>query len=122
MMTRCDGTEPDDAGKKVTFLYIAVSSPLDRSKRFTRVALPDKPVHSDTNSTSLGSNAAITPEDCPLTFPPPSLARYSFIQLSDWGVVKRTEMSNLQNGSKGDLTPGSLDCKSGILPRSVLYE
>ena len=29
-------------------LYSAVSSPLDRSKRFTLVAFPDRPVHSDT--------------------------------------------------------------------------
>ena len=31
------------------------------------------------------SHAAITCEDYSLTFPPPSLARYSFIQLSDLG-------------------------------------
>ena len=29
-------------------LYSAVSSPLDRSKRFTLFAFPDRPVHSDT--------------------------------------------------------------------------
>ena len=36
---------------KGLFLYSTVSSP---SKRFTRY-LPDRPVHSDTNSTSLGN-------------------------------------------------------------------
>ena len=36
-------------------LYSAVSSPLDRSMRFTRLALPCRPVHSDTNSASPGS-------------------------------------------------------------------
>ena len=34
-------------------LYSAVSRPLDRSKRFT-LSSPDIPVHSDTNSASLG--------------------------------------------------------------------
>ena len=41
--------------KKGMFLYSAVSSPLDRSKRFTLFAFPDRPVHSDTNSASPGS-------------------------------------------------------------------
>ena len=40
---------------KGMFLYSVVSSPLDRSKRFTLFALPGRPVHPDTNSTSLGS-------------------------------------------------------------------
>ena len=40
---------------KGSFLYSAVSSPLDRSKRFTLFALPDRPVHSDTISASPGS-------------------------------------------------------------------
>ena len=44
---------------KVWFLYSAVSSPLDRSKRFTLFALPGTPVHSDTNSASLGSILAM---------------------------------------------------------------
>ena len=35
-------------------LVYAVSSPQDRSKRFT-LYLPDRPVHSDTISASLGS-------------------------------------------------------------------
>ena len=40
--------------KKGKFLYSAVSSPQDRSNRFT-LYFPDRPVHSDTISTSLGS-------------------------------------------------------------------
>ena len=40
--------------KKCKFLYSAVSSPQDRSKRFT-LYFPDRPVHSDTISASLGS-------------------------------------------------------------------
>ena len=42
------------------FLYSAVSSPLDRSKRFTLFALPGRPVHSDTNSASPGSILAMS--------------------------------------------------------------
>ncbi len=40
---------------KVVFLYSAVSSPLDRSKRFTLFASPGRPVLSDTNSASLAT-------------------------------------------------------------------
>ena len=40
--------------KKIMFLYSAVSSPLERSKRFTLFAFPDRPVHSNTNSASPG--------------------------------------------------------------------
>ena len=39
---------------KGKFLCSAVSSPRDRSKRFT-LYFPDRPVHSDTISSSLGS-------------------------------------------------------------------
>ena len=39
---------------KGKFLYSAVSSPQDRSKRFT-LYFPDRPVHPDTISASLGS-------------------------------------------------------------------
>ena len=41
-------------GKKGKFIYSAVSSPLDRSKRFT-LYFPDRPVHSGTILASLGS-------------------------------------------------------------------
>ena len=40
--------------KKNKFLYSAVSSPQDRSKCFT-LYFPDRPIHSDTISASLGS-------------------------------------------------------------------
>ena len=43
-----------DESKKGKFLYSAVSSPQDRSKRFT-LYFPDRPVHSDTISASLGN-------------------------------------------------------------------
>ena len=73
--------------KKVV-LYSAVSSPLDRSKRFTLVALPGRTVHSDTNSASPGSILArqqLRAKTKSLAFPPLSIARYSFIQLSQQG-------------------------------------
>ena len=44
---------------KGSFLYSAISSPLDRSKRFTLFALPGRSVHSDTNSASPGSILAM---------------------------------------------------------------
>ena len=47
----CNLTTCPSKGK---FLYSAVSSPQDRSKRFT-LYFPDRPVHSDTISASLGS-------------------------------------------------------------------
>ena len=66
------------------FLYSAVSSPLDRSKRFTLFSSPCIPVHSDTNSDYIGSILAMQQlrKDYSLTCPPLSIASYSFIQLS----------------------------------------
>ena len=102
---------------KVCF-YIAQSSPLDRSKRFTRFALPDRPIHSDTNSASPGSilvRQQLRAKTKPLTFPPLSIARYSFIQLSQW---RERKCPNFETVAKRDSNPGSPDCESGILPLS----
>ena len=69
-------------------LIVALSSPLDRSKRFTLFALPGRPVHSDTNSASPGGILArqqLRAKSKSLTVPPLSIARYSFIQLSQLG-------------------------------------
>ena len=92
---------------KVVFIY-AVSSPLilDHSKRFTLFALPGRPVHSDTNSASLGS-ILLRATTKSLTFPPLSIAR-SFIQLSQLhgASMERTKMPNLRNGSKVGFEPG----------------
>ena len=82
-------------------LYSAVSSPLDRSKRFTRVAHPDRPVHSDTNSASPGSILAmqqLRAKTKSLTCPPLSIARYSFIQLSL--LRRREENENAQTSKR----------------------
>ena len=104
------------------FLYSAVSSPLDRSKRFTLFALSDRPVHSDTNSASPGSILAMQQLHATtksLTFPPLSIARYSFIQLSQQERQWRERKCRIfETVAKGDSNPGSLDCESGILPLS----
>ena len=80
-------------------LYSAVSSPLDRSERFT-LSSPGRPVHSDTNSASPGSILAMQQlrNDYSLTFPPLSVARYSFIQLSR--LRRREENENAQTSKR----------------------
>ena len=53
---------------------------------------PGRPVHSDTNSTSLGTVlAAITRDDYSLTFPIPSIARCSFTQMIELGCRGENE-------------------------------
>ena len=103
-------------------LYSAVYSPSDRSKRFTLFALPGRPVHSDTNSASPGSILAmqqLRATTKSLTCPPLSMARYSFIQLSQQGCQWRERKCPIfETVAKGDSNPGSLDCESGILPLS----
>ena len=54
-----------------------------------------------------------------LAFPPLSIARYSFIQLSQQGRQWREGKCPIfQTVAKGDSNPRSLDCESGILPLS----
>ena len=100
----------------------AVSSPLDRSKRFTLFASPGRPVHSNTNSASPGSILArqqLRARAKSLTFPPLSIARYSFIQLSQLECQWRERKFPIfETVTKRDSNPGSLDCESGILPLS----
>ena len=62
------------------------------------------------------SHAAITWEDCSLTFPPPCIARCSFIQLSGLGHHGENEIAKILKRWQGENSkPGSLDCESGIL-------
>ena len=70
------------------FLYSAVSIPLDAES--TLHFTPSRPVHSNTNLTSLGSVLATLP----LPGTPMSIARYIFIQLS--GLRHRRENENAQ--------------------------
>ena len=52
-----------------------------------------------------------------LTFPPLSIARYSFIQLSQQGCQwSERKCPIFETVPKGDSNPGSHDCESGILP------
>ena len=54
-----------------------------------------------------------------LTFPPLSIARHSFIQLSQQGRQWREGKCPIfQTVLTGDSNPGSHDCESGILPLS----
>ena len=83
------------------FLYSAVSSPLDRSKRFTLFSLPGRPVHSDTNSASPGSILVMQQSSATtksLTFPPLSIVRCSFVQLSR--LRRRDENENVQTSKR----------------------
>ena len=109
-------------GKGSFYIYSEVSSPLNRSKSFTLFALPDRTVHSDTNSASPGSMLArqqLRAKTKSLTFPTLSIARHSFIQLSQQGRQWRERKCPIsETVAMGDLNPGSLDCESGVLPLS----
>ena len=120
--TNCGCMNEELFVKVKVVLYSAISSPLDRSKRLTLFALPDRPVHSDTNSASPGRILArqqLHAKTKSLTFPPLSIARYSFMQLSQQGREWRERKCPIfETVAKGDSNPGSLDCESGVLPLS----
>ena len=60
--------------------------------------------------------------DYSLTFPPLSIARYSFVQLSQLGRQWRElKCQHFETVAKGDSNSGTLDRESGILPRSTQY-
>ena len=63
------------------------------------------------------SDPAIRHEDYSLTFPPLSITKYSFIQLSEQKerTWKERKCTNFETVAKGDSDPGSLDSESGIL-------
>ena len=90
---------------KGMFLYSTVSSPLDRCSFRHQLGF----------SSNHSSYAAITHSDYSLTFPPPSIARYSFFYTA--GAVRREQKCpNFETVAfDGDSNPGSLDCDSGIL-------
>ena len=86
------------------------------------VSSPGRLVHSDTNSASPGSilvRQQLRAKTKSLTFPPTSIARYSFIQLSQqWRQWRERKCPIVETVQKGDSNPGSHDCESGILPLS----
>ena len=89
------------------FLYSAVSSPLDRSKRFT-LFLPWQTCsfrHQLGFFRKHSSDAAITRDDYSLTFPPPSIARYTFIQLSEGRQWRERKCSIFETVAKGGFEP-----------------
>ena len=98
--------------RKRYVLYSTVSSHLDRSKSFTLHPLAASSFrHQLDFSGKHSSHAEFTSEDYSLTFPPSSVARYSFKQLSELG--HRGENKNVQS-LKGaiqvlrDTFPGNL--------------
>ena len=90
--------------KKVCFLYSAVSSPLDRSTRFT-LSSPGRPVHSDTNMAFLGCVLAMQQLRERRLFINISTTVYSQVLIYTGGIMERTKLAKLRNGSKGD-SPG----------------
>ena len=89
--------------KKVCF-YIAQYPVRWTAQSALHLSSPDRPVHSDTNSASLGSILAMQQlrNDYSLTCPPLSIARYPFkYSWVDWGVVQRMKMPTFRNSSKG---------------------
>ena len=107
---------------KSKFLYSAVSGPRDRSKRFT-LYLPDRPVHADITSAYLGSiqpYATINARRllCSYTYPPLSITRCSFIQLSELEQRRVKILAQGFNTAAQDSNPGPLSPESEALPMS----
>ena len=105
---------------KSSFLYSAVSSPLGRSKRFLP-SLTDLfiPTPFSASPGSILARQQLRAKTTSLTFPPLSIAMYTFIQLSQQGrQLRERKCPIFETVAKGDSNPGSLDCESGILPLS----
>ena len=97
---------------KGSFLYSAVSGPLDRSTRCTLFALPGRPVHSDTNLASPGNfleTQQLHATTKSLAFPPLSIGTHLYSRVN-WGVNGENEnaQSYLPNGTKGGFEPSIL--------------
>ena len=99
-------------------IYIALYSVYSTAQRALYFSSPGRPVHSDIKVLGLvgkhSSHAAIMRNDYSLIFPPLSIARYSFIQLSQQGRQLRGRICPIFE----TVATGSLDCESGILPLS----
>ena len=57
-------------------------------------------------------------EDCSYTYPPLSIARYSFIQLSELEQCRAKKLAQCFNTAAQDLNPGPLSRESKALPLS----
>ena len=106
--------------KKVVYISSTVSSPLDRSKRFTlhpRFTCSFR--HQLGYSGNILAMQQLRATTKSLTFPPLSIAWYSFKQLNQLGHQWREQKCPIfETVAKGDSNPGSLDCETGILPLS----
>ena len=105
---------------KGKFLYSAVSSPQDRSKRFT-LYIPDRPVHSDTISASLGSiqpYAAINARRLLVHIPNIIYSQVLiFIKLSELEQCRVKNLPRVLTPQPG-FEPGSRSLESEALPLS----
>ena len=99
--------------KKGKFLYITISSPQDRSKRFT-LCFPDRPVHSDTISASLGSIQPYATINARRLLVHISTTVYSQILI----YVEREKLAQGFNTAAQDSNPGSRSRESEALPLS----
>ena len=105
---------------KCKFLYCAVSSTHDCSKRFT-LYFPCRPVQSNTFSSPLGSSSLMLQlmgEDCSFTYPPLSIARYSFLQLSELKQRRCETFAQGFNTAAHDSNQGTLNREFEALPLS----
>ena len=106
--------------KKGKFLYSAVSSPRDRSKRLHFTSLTD--LFTQTPYRLLWEASShmleLMREGCSYTYPPLSIARYSFIQLSELEQCRVKKLAQGFNPAAQDFNPGSCSRKSEALPLS----
>ncbi len=109
----------NEASRNTDFFYITQYPVRWTVQSALRLSSPGRPDHSDTNSAFPGSILAmqqLRATTKSLTSPPLSIARYSFIQLSQLGRQWRQRKCPIfETVAKGDSNPGSLDCESGIL-------
>ena len=120
--TKCASSSRHFLNVKSMFLYSTISSPLARSKRFT-LFLPWQTCsfrHQLGFSGKYSSHAAITQRLFTHISTTVYIARYSYLyRWVDWGIVKRTKMPKLWNGSKGDSNLGSLDSSPAFYHRAT---
>jgi len=103
--------------KKGKFLYCAVSSPQDHSKRFT-LYFPDRPVHSAPSRLLWEASShmlQLMREGYSYTYPPLSIVRYSFIQLSE------LEQCRVKKLAQGFNTTARIRTRVHVVESTKLY-
>ena len=88
----------------------------DCSKHFT-LYFPDRPVHSDTRLLWEASShmLQLMHEGCSYTYPPLSIVKYSFIQLSELEQCRGEKLAQDFNTAAQDSNPGSCSWESKAL-------